>query len=195
MAPLHKTPPVGQGKCRSIPNMPTRGLKCLPTALPIMDATRWRLYNPLQTAGLPVGGPRGRTKMQRFSTAFRREHIVTYGVRTKGPRNTPCIFRRMYRFGKARGGEPARWVGRMHIDFPIRHRSRQEAYGGFRIGNGIKAKVPKRKCAGIYIGRVLVRTNGRFNIKHRVAPGNSCKHCSILQRKKGWLYAQKPVSA
>lgn len=53
---------------------------------------------------------------------------------------------------------------------PIRHRSRYKDYGGFRTGNQIKAKVPKRKCTGTFMSCVLVRTKGHFDIKYRVAP-------------------------
>ncbi len=82
--------------------------------------------------------------------------------------------------------------------FPIRHLSRQKAHFGFQTGDLVQAVIPRGKYAGAYIGRVLVRATGRFDIitdGHKVAQGISYQYCRILQRGDGWQYTKRPVSA
>ena len=62
---------------------------------------------------------------------------------------------------------------------------------GFQTGDIVKAVVPDVKMAGIHIGKVSVRSTGRFNIKTPAGTveGIGWKNCTILQRKDGYTYS------
>ncbi len=75
--------------------------------------------------------------------------------------------------------------------FPVRHRSSKKIHKGFQTGDIIKAVVTKGKKIGTYIGRVLVRASGSFDIStatERVA-GISHKYCSHIHHKDGYQYS------
>lgn len=57
----------------------------------------------------------------------------------------------------------------------------------------VKAVVKTGKKAGIYVGRVAVRTSGSFNLKiaNATMQGISYRHCHILQRADGYSYEQR----
>ncbi|MBC8234817.1 hypothetical protein H8E77_35175, partial [bacterium] len=64
---------------------------------------------------------------------------------------------------------------------------------GFQSGDMVKAVVKTGKKAGIYIGRVAVRTSGSFNLKttNATIQGISYRHCCLLQHVDGYSYEQK----
>jgi len=75
--------------------------------------------------------------------------------------------------------------------FPIRHRSNNKIHKGFQTGDIVKAVVTKGKKIGSYIGRILVRKTGNFDIRtstERVA-GISYKYCTHLHKKDGYQYS------
>jgi hypothetical protein len=75
--------------------------------------------------------------------------------------------------------------------FPIRHRTNQKVHKGFPSGDIVLASVLKGKKIGTYIGRVLVRASGNFDIltdTGRVA-GISYKYCSHKHKKDGYQYS------
>ena len=55
---------------------------------------------------------------------------------------------------------------------------------GFQTGDIVKAVVPDVKMAGIHIGKVSVRSTGRFNIKTSdgIVEGIGWRNCTILHR-------------
>lgn len=61
---------------------------------------------------------------------------------------------------------------------------------GFMTGDMVVAEVPKGKYAGRWVGRVVVRLSGYFDVKdsagRRVCQGVSHKHFRLLQRAGGW---------
>lgn len=84
---------------------------------------------------------------------------------------------------------------RQHVDrygFPYGHPFMKEKLAhGFQTGDMVKADVQKGKKAGIHIGRVSVRSTGRFNIRttEGTVQGINWKCCTILQRKDGHEYS------
>ncbi len=74
--------------------------------------------------------------------------------------------------------------------FPIRHRTRRKQFFGFQTGDIVKAVVPKGKKAGTYVGRLLVRATGSFDIrtKSERIQGINQRYCSIIQRNDGYNY-------
>lgn len=84
---------------------------------------------------------------------------------------------------------------RRHVDrygFPFGSPfMREKLIHGFQSGDIVKAVVQKGKKAGIHIGKVSVRSTGRFNIKTPAGTveGIGWKNCTILQRKDGYTYS------
>lgn len=56
--------------------------------------------------------------------------------------------------------------------FPTRHRSKTIVHKGFKTGDMIKAVVTTGKKAGIYVGRVLCRASGSFDVATLVGSSN-----------------------
>ena len=75
--------------------------------------------------------------------------------------------------------------------FPICHRSKQQFPKGFLTGDIVKAVVTKGKKAGTYVGRVLCRASGSFDISTKAGRigGISYKYCQHLHQKDGYNYA------
>jgi hypothetical protein len=75
--------------------------------------------------------------------------------------------------------------------FPRTSAKRFKRVKGFQTGDMVKAVVPTGKKAGVYIGRVAVRTSGSFNIKTEkgTVQGISYKYCRLLQRRDGYQYS------
>jgi hypothetical protein len=62
---------------------------------------------------------------------------------------------------------------------------------GFQTGDVVKAVVPAGKKAGVYVGRVSVRTSGSFDIttENGKVQGISYRHCRLLQHMDGYQYS------
>lgn len=61
---------------------------------------------------------------------------------------------------------------------------------GFKTGDIVFAIVPKGKKAGGYIGRVLVRATGNFDIRTKAGriQGINHRYCRIIQKNDGYNY-------
>ena len=156
----------------------------------MMNATRWRLYDPLKNTGLPVdGGSGARTKMQRLAHDLPKEHY--YDALCVGA-STPSIFGRIADFVQqwtAKGRGMRQMCGTNQYGFPIRHRTRQKNHFGFQTGDLVRATFPNGKYPGTWTGRVAVRSRGSFVITSPLGrvEGN-WKHCTLIQRNEGWDY-------
>ena len=66
---------------------------------------------------------------------------------------------------------------------------------GFQTGDIVKAVVPSGSKAGVYLGRVAVRSNRCFDIqtKTKTIEGIWHKHFHIIQRGDGYLYNYKKI--
>jgi 5-methylcytosine-specific restriction endonuclease McrA len=76
--------------------------------------------------------------------------------------------------------------------FPRGYLLRKKSVKGFRTGDLVRALVPTGKKAGTYIGRVAVRSSGRFNVQTRTETiqGVSHKYCRRLVASDGYKYDQ-----
>ncbi len=159
-----------------------------------MNATRWRLYEQLKATGLPVeGGSGGRTKKQRTEHHLPKEHY--YDALCVG-KSTPATFTGLPAYiqiwsAKGRGNRQ-----RCRTDkhgFPIRHLSRQKQHVGFQTGDLVQAVIPRGQYTGTSTGRATVKASGQIRIvtSTGVHPTISHRHCRVLQRGNGWVYAQK----
>lgn len=74
--------------------------------------------------------------------------------------------------------------------FPTRHRERSQVHFGFRTGDIVKAVVTSGKKVGEYVGRVLCRKTGSFDIttaSGRIT-GISHRFCQPIHKKDGYSY-------
>ncbi|MEA5517217.1 hypothetical protein [Nodularia sp. UHCC 0506] len=74
--------------------------------------------------------------------------------------------------------------------FPIRHRERKPVHFGLRIGDIVKAVVTSGQKVGKYVGRVLCRKTGSFDIATKTSrvAGISYKFCTSIHSKDGYSY-------
>jgi 5-methylcytosine-specific restriction endonuclease McrA len=156
-----------------------------------VNTTRWKLFNCLKELGLPVEtGTGGRTKYNRCRQNLSKTHWLdadNVGVSTpetlKVLVSTPLMI-------KATGHGNRQMCGTNRYGFPIRHRENIKKHFGFQTGDIVSAVVTKGKKIGCYVGRVLCRATGSFDIttsSGRVA-GISHKYCSFIHRSDGYTY-------
>jgi len=130
-----------------------------------VNATRWALYQRLETIGLPLEvGTGGRTKFNRTMQGYAKTHWLDAAcVGESGEKvhitssDTPLLIKAT--------GHGSRQMGRTDkYGFPSRYRLRQKRHCGFQTGDMVKAIVPAGKYLGTHMGRVACRATGSFDI-------------------------------
>lgn len=158
-----------------------------------VNATRWKLFNCLKELGLPVEtGTGGRTKYNRCRQNLPKSHWLDAANVGASTPNTLKVLVSKPLIIKATGHGNRQMCGTNAFGFPIRHRSNTKRHFGFKTGDIVKAVVTKGKKVGSYLGRVLCRATGSFDIttaEGRVA-GISHKYCSFIHRSDGYAYQQ-----
>jgi 5-methylcytosine-specific restriction endonuclease McrA len=156
-----------------------------------VNATRWKLFNSLKGLGLPVEtGTGGRTKYNRCRQNLPKQHwLDAANVGASTPENLKILISEPLII-KATGHGNRQMCGTNRYGFPIRHKQNVKKHFGFQTGDIVKAVVTKGKKMGTYVGRVLCRATGSFDIAtatSRVA-GVSHKYCSFIHRSDGYAY-------
>jgi 5-methylcytosine-specific restriction endonuclease McrA len=154
-----------------------------------VNSTRWKLYNSLKSTGLKVNfGSGGLTKYNRCRFNFPKADWIDAACVGEIKQLTletlqPLLI-------KSSGHGSRQMCGNNKYGFPIRHRSRQQVHKGFQTGDIVKAVVTKGKKMGIYVGRVLCRSSGSFDISTQSGrvTGINHKYCRHLHRKDGYTY-------
>ena len=77
--------------------------------------------------------------------------------------------------------------------FPRTSPKASKSVNGFQTGDIVKAIVPNGSKVGEYLGRVAVRSSGRFNIKTKngLIKDIRYKYCHLIQRGDGYSYNYK----
>ena len=77
--------------------------------------------------------------------------------------------------------------------FPRTSPKGSKSVKGFQTGDMVKAIVPKGLKQGEYLGKVAVRSSGKFDIqtKTKTIEGINHKYCHLIQRGDGYLYSYK----
>lgn len=90
----------------------------------------------------------------------------------------------------AKGHGTRQMCGTNKFGFPTRHRSRVQIHKGLQTGDIVKAMVIAGKKVGSYMGRVLCRVSGSFDIVTTVGrvAGIGYKYCSAIHKKDGYSY-------
>ncbi|MCM0593681.1 MAG: RNA-guided endonuclease IscB [Gloeotrichia echinulata IR180] len=176
---------------------PSRVEKILKQAkIPLADAaaintTRYALLEVLKATGLPVEtGSGGLTKFNRSQQKLDKTHWIDAAcVGTSTPiLNIKGIKPLLI---TANGHGTRQMAGTDKFGFPTRHRSNKQIHFGFQTGDIIKAVVTSGKKVGEYLGRVLCRATGSFDLATKTGriSGISHKYCSAIHKKDGYSYA------
>ena len=89
-------------------------------------------------------------------------------------------------------GRGSRQMCRMdQFGFPRTSAKASKSVKGFQTGDMVKAIVPNGLKAGEYLGKVAVRSSGKFDIrtKTKIIQGVGFKYCNIIQRCDGYSYS------
>jgi 5-methylcytosine-specific restriction endonuclease McrA len=155
-----------------------------------VNATRWALFRRLAATGLPLEtGTGGRTKWNRTQQGLPKAHWVDAACVGA---STPATLRMTGvrpLSARARGWGRRRRCNPDRFGFPRGHAERKKMFFGFQTGDVGCAKVPKGKNAGTHVGRVAVRSTGRFRVG--AADSISWKHVRLVQRLDGYDYGKR----
>ncbi|EDZ94969.1 HNH endonuclease [Limnospira maxima CS-328] len=155
-----------------------------------VNSTRWALFKALKATGLPVTtGTGGQTKFNRLRLNLPKAHWLDAAC--VGPVESLEVLTSKPLLILAKGHGTRQMCGTNKYGFPNRHRSRRQIHKGFQTGDMVTVLVTAGKKIGSYLGRVLCRASGSFDITTasvRVA-GISHKYCQPIHRKDGYAYA------
>ncbi|MGH1395118.1 MAG: RNA-guided endonuclease IscB [Trichormus sp.] len=156
-----------------------------------VNATRYKLLEVLKSTGLPVEcGSGGLTKFNRTRQQLIKNHWIDAACVGK---STPTLNIKGIKplLITANGHGNRQMCGTDKFGFPTRHRTTKQIHFGFQTGDIIKAVVTSGKKVGEYLGRVLCRATGSFDIATKTGrvSGISHKYCSAIHRKDGYSYA------
>jgi 5-methylcytosine-specific restriction endonuclease McrA len=154
-----------------------------------VNSTRWALLNRLKKTELPVTtGSGGQTKFNRTRLQLPKCHWLDAACvgkveELKVLTSQPLLI-------KATGHGTRQMCGTDKFGFPIRHKSRKQIHFCFQTGDIISATVTAGKKTGSYMGRVLCRASGSFDIATKMGrvAGISHKYCKPIHKKDGYSY-------
>jgi 5-methylcytosine-specific restriction endonuclease McrA len=157
-----------------------------------INATRWALYNRLQTTGLSVEvGTGGRTKFNRSRQAYPKAHWIDAACVGESGAVVYLDPHQSYLHIKATGHGSRQMCRTDQYGFPARHRLRQKRHCGFQTGDMLQAVVPTGKYTGTHLGRVACRATGRFDLTtHSGKVTVSHKHCQTIHHADGYSYTK-----
>lgn len=154
-----------------------------------INSTRWALFYHLKATGLPVEvGTGGGTKFNRARLELAKSHWIDAACVGKVDSLQLVVSKPLLIIAAGHGNR--QMCGTDKYGFPTRHRTRVQVHKGFQTGDIVKAVITSGKKVGEYVGRVLCRATGNFDIatqKSRVA-GISYKYCQPIHRKDGYSY-------
>lgn len=157
-----------------------------------VNSTRWTLYCRLQALGFPVEcGSGGLTKFNRTMRGLPKAHWIDaacVGKSTPVRLKVHCVLPLLI-VAQGHGSRQVTNVDR--YGFPRGKPKQGRRVKGFRTGDMVKATVPTGARKGTYLGRVLVRSRGSFDIVTKTARVRdiNCKYCRVVQRREGYRYA------
>jgi 5-methylcytosine-specific restriction endonuclease McrA len=155
-----------------------------------VNTTRWSLFNRLKETGLPVEiGTGGQTKFNRSRQQLPKAHWIDAACVGGSTSNLVFVTNQPLQI-KAKGHGTRQMCITDKYGFPKCHRARVQIRKGFRTGDIIRAVVTKGKKIGKYIGRVVCRASGSFDIvtKQGRVTDISYKYCKVIHKKDGYEY-------
>ena len=157
-----------------------------------VNATRYAIGNALKGFGLPIiFSSGGRTKFNRIKLGYSKDHWIdaacvgeSGGKVVISQAITPLII-------TAKGRGSRQKCSMNQYGFPRTGPKKHKRVKGFQTGDIVKAIVTKGKKIGTYIGRVMVRASGSFDIgsgEDRVS-SISYKYCQLIGNTDGYEYS------
>jgi 5-methylcytosine-specific restriction endonuclease McrA len=159
-----------------------------------VNATRWELFRRLEALGLSIEcGSGGLTKYNRTTRKLEKSHWLDAACVGK---STPAILktRGVLPLSIAANGHGCRRMQNVdEFGFPKGKAKQGGRVYGFKTGDMVRAVVTRGKKIGTYIGRVLVRTTGSFDIATHSGrvQGISYKYCRAIHRTDGYSYSER----
>jgi len=156
-----------------------------------VNATRYATGNVLKGFSLPiVFSSGGRTKFNRIKLGYKKDHWIDAACVGESGSHViiPQAITPLIITAKGRGSRQK--CSMNQYGFPRTGPKKHKRVKGFQTGDLVKAIVTKGKKIGTYVGRVVVRASGSFDIgsgEEKVA-GISYKYCRLLQRSDGYEY-------
>ncbi|WP_155355570.1 RNA-guided endonuclease IscB [Acrocarpospora macrocephala] len=157
-----------------------------------VNATRWALWRTLAATGLPVAtSSGGRTKWNRSRTGAPKSH--TLDALHVGHLDAVTGWPSVVLVVKATGRGTYCRTRTDKYGFPRLRLPRVKQVHGYATGDLVRAVVPSGKNAGTHVGRVAVRSTGKFNITtaHGTRQGTHHRHVRLLQRADGYAYTSQ----
>jgi hypothetical protein len=156
-----------------------------------VNATREAIGNTLKSFGLPTTfSSGGRTKFNRIKLGYKKEHWIDAACVGESGAHvvilqaiTPLII-------TAKGRGSRQKCNMNQYGFPRTRPKKHKRVKGFQTGDIVKAIVTKGKKIGTYVGRVVVRASGSFDIGsgEKKVSSISYKYCRLLQKSDGYEY-------
>lgn len=128
-----------------------------------VNATRWALLSVLKSCGFEVEtGSGGLTKFNRTTRGLPKAHWIDaacVGYSTPATINTDGV--KLLSI-KATGHGNRQMCATNKFGFPVRHRTRNKSFLGYRTGDMVRADIPRGRFAGTHAGRVTIRQRKSF---------------------------------
>lgn len=161
-----------------------------------VNVTRWLLFERLKATGLPVEvGSGGLTKLNRTNRGLEKTHWMDASCIGKSTPQTLQITGINPLLIAATGHGCRRMRNVNDIGLPCSKPKGAKKVQGFQTGDIARAIVTTGKKQGTYVGRVLVRATGSFDVatkQGRVA-GLAARFFSAVHRADGYSYGNRGV--
>lgn len=157
-----------------------------------LNATRYALGRALKALGLPVEfWSGGRTKMNRTRQGYPKAHWIDAACVGVTGSNVRLCPQSSILSVRAVGRGHRQVQGNDRYGFPNRAPRQVKRVHGFQTGDLVLLAQPRGKHAGVHIGRLTVRADGRFWVRSRGAKIESnWKRFKLLQRADGYEYTE-----
>jgi 5-methylcytosine-specific restriction endonuclease McrA len=156
-----------------------------------VNTTRWAVYERLKTMGLPVEcGSGGLTKFNRIQRNLPKDHWIDAACVGKSTPPSLKVASVAPLLITATGHGSRQKCNVNEFGFPCSKPKGAKKVKGFQTGDLVRAVVTTGSKQGVYVGRVLVRASGSFDIRTRVGrvQGISHRFCTPIHRCDGYTY-------
>ena len=160
-----------------------------------VNTTRWALYERLEALALPVEcGSGGLTKFNRTVRKLPKKHWLDAACVGKSTPLQLKVAGVIPLLITATGCGSRQKCNVNELGFPCSKPKAAKKVKGFQTGDTVRAVVTTGTKQGVYVGRVLVRANGSFDIRTKQGrvQGISYRFCTPVHRCDGYSY-QKGV--
>jgi 5-methylcytosine-specific restriction endonuclease McrA len=163
---------------------------------PLKDATsvntiRWALYERLKTLGMPIEcGSGGLTKFNRTIRELPKKHWLDAACVGKSTPEQVHLAGVVPLLITATGHGSRQKCNVNEMGFPCSKPKGTKKVKGFQTGDIVRAVLTSGTKQGVYVGRVLVRASGSFDIRTKQdrVQGISYRFCTPVHRCDGYSY-------